>query len=246
MRLMSSRPTWIWAHPEWPDLRDDPAALAPALARAHSLYGPMLGRAQAIGLNETHPVALAALSDEMMATAAIEGERLTLEVVHSSVMRRLGLPGSRTARMAPGRRPGPRRHGAPLQRLLDDGDGGSLGGLNADKHMKTTGVSKATATRDLSQRGDRRPTLAPRTRQGRPLLHPGARLDSRSGLRSRPNRPTRPTVARGPLATGVLMAGVPGESPPACSAPSRPPSRPWARPAAAGGRSGRWWPAGPG
>src|SRR5450830_162202 len=152
MRLMSSRPPWIWAHPEWPDLRDGPAALAPALARAHSLYGPMLGRAQAIGLNETHPVALAALSDEMMATAAIEGERLTLEVVHSSVMRRLGLPGSRTARMAPGRRPGPRRHGAPLQRLLDDGDGGSLGGLNADKHMKTTGVSKATATRDLSER----------------------------------------------------------------------------------------------
>jgi len=90
---MSSRSSWIWAHPEWPHLRYDPAALAPALARAHSLHGQMLGRAQAIGLNETHPVALAALSDEMMATAAIEGERLTLEVVRSSVMRRLGLPG---------------------------------------------------------------------------------------------------------------------------------------------------------
>lgn len=93
MRLMSSRSSWIWAHPEWPHLRYDPAALAPALARAHSLHGQMLGRAQAIGLNETHPVALAALSDEMMATAAIEGERLALEVVRSSVMRRLGLPG---------------------------------------------------------------------------------------------------------------------------------------------------------
>jgi len=90
---MSSRSPWIWAHPEWPHLRYDPAALAPALARAHSLHGQMLGRAQAIGLNETHPVALAALSDEMMATAAIEGERLALEVVRSSVMRRLGLPG---------------------------------------------------------------------------------------------------------------------------------------------------------
>ena len=90
---MSSRSPWIWAHPEWPHLRYDPAALAPALARAHSLHGQMVGRAQAIGLNETHPVALAALSDEMMATAAIEGERLALEVVRSSVMRRLGLPG---------------------------------------------------------------------------------------------------------------------------------------------------------
>lgn len=37
-----------------------------------------------------------------------------------------------------------------LQRLLDDGDGGFEGGLNADKYMKMTGASKATATRDLS------------------------------------------------------------------------------------------------
>ncbi len=38
-----------------------------------------------------------------------------------------------------------------LQRLLDAGDGGFLGGLNAEKYMKMTGVSKATATRDLSE-----------------------------------------------------------------------------------------------
>ncbi len=36
-----------------------------------------------------------------------------------------------------------------VQRLLDDGDGGFQGGLNADKYMKMTGTSKATATRDL-------------------------------------------------------------------------------------------------
>ncbi len=37
-----------------------------------------------------------------------------------------------------------------MQRLLDDGDGGFLGGLNASKFMKMTGASKATATRDLA------------------------------------------------------------------------------------------------
>ena len=37
-----------------------------------------------------------------------------------------------------------------IQRLLDDGDGGFLGGLNADKYMKITSTSKATATRDLA------------------------------------------------------------------------------------------------
>jgi Fic family protein len=37
-----------------------------------------------------------------------------------------------------------------LQRLLDDGDGGFLGGLNAEKYMKITGTSKPSATRDLA------------------------------------------------------------------------------------------------
>lgn len=38
-----------------------------------------------------------------------------------------------------------------LQRLLDGGDGGFLGGLNAEKYIKMTGTSKATATRDMAQ-----------------------------------------------------------------------------------------------
>lgn len=37
-----------------------------------------------------------------------------------------------------------------LQKLLDAGDGGFLGGLTADKYCKITGASKATATRDLT------------------------------------------------------------------------------------------------
>ncbi|MEI6803344.1 MAG: DUF4172 domain-containing protein [Burkholderiales bacterium] len=37
-----------------------------------------------------------------------------------------------------------------IARLLDDGNGGFLGGLNADKYMKMTSTSKATATRDLA------------------------------------------------------------------------------------------------
>lgn len=37
-----------------------------------------------------------------------------------------------------------------LQRLLDAGDGGFLGGLTTEKYMKMSKVSKATATRDLA------------------------------------------------------------------------------------------------
>lgn len=38
-----------------------------------------------------------------------------------------------------------------LQKLLDAGDGGFLGGLTAEKYCKITGASKATATRDLTE-----------------------------------------------------------------------------------------------
>jgi Fic family protein len=38
-----------------------------------------------------------------------------------------------------------------VQRLLDDGDGGFLGGLNAEKYTKMTGASKPTATRDMAE-----------------------------------------------------------------------------------------------
>ena len=37
-----------------------------------------------------------------------------------------------------------------IQRLLDDGDAGFIGGLNAEKYMKLTGASKPTATRDMA------------------------------------------------------------------------------------------------
>ncbi|MFG6443549.1 Fic family protein [Roseateles sp. LKC17W] len=45
----------------------------------------------------------------------------------------------------------PERKRKVLQRLLDDGNGGFLGGLNADKYMKMTGIARATASRDLAE-----------------------------------------------------------------------------------------------
>ena len=60
------------------------------------MQGIIEGKASAIGLTSTSDVALDAMASEAMATAAIEGERLSLDAVRSSVMRRLGLPtGSR-------------------------------------------------------------------------------------------------------------------------------------------------------
>jgi len=91
MRLMSTNTMWIWRNPNWPELRYDAATAAPDLADTYRMHGVLEGKASAIGLGSTSDVALDALADEVLATAAIEGERLSPDAVRSSVMRRLGL-----------------------------------------------------------------------------------------------------------------------------------------------------------
>ncbi len=83
--------SWIWQQADWPAFVYDAEASASDLAEAYRMHGVVEGKAMAIGLGRTSQVALDALSDEVLATAAIEGERLSLEVVRSSVMRRLGV-----------------------------------------------------------------------------------------------------------------------------------------------------------
>lgn len=84
-------PKWIWQRPGWPTLTFDVAALAPTLAEAHRMQGIVEGKALAIGLTGTSDIALEVMASEAVATAAIEGERLPMDAVRSSVMRRLGM-----------------------------------------------------------------------------------------------------------------------------------------------------------
>lgn len=94
MRLMDAKSSWIWRREDWPDLAYDARAAAADLAEAYWMHGVVEGKAKAIGLGSTSQVALDALSDEVLATAAIEGEKLSLDAVRSSVMRRLGMASS--------------------------------------------------------------------------------------------------------------------------------------------------------
>jgi Fic family protein len=88
--MKATRPTWVWQQPAWPHFHVDLQGLAADLSDAYRMHGNIEGKAAAVGLTDTSQVALDALSDEVVATAAIEGERLSMEVVRSSVMRRLG------------------------------------------------------------------------------------------------------------------------------------------------------------
>lgn len=80
---------WIWQQPDWPALFYDHERTADAFAEAHSTHGMLEGKAQAIGVGNSGQLAMEALSDEVISTAAIEGERFSKEIVRPSVMRKL-------------------------------------------------------------------------------------------------------------------------------------------------------------
>jgi len=84
-------PPYIWALPGWPGFTFRQDALAEPLSRARLAQGTVLGLAHALGLVR-HPEILHDIwVREAMATAGIEGEKLNLDAVRSSVMRKIGI-----------------------------------------------------------------------------------------------------------------------------------------------------------
>ena len=82
--------SWIWAEPDWPALRFDGQRVAQHVAEARRAQGVAEGKASALGLLARQNILADAWSQDALATAAIEGERLNLPAVRSSVARRLG------------------------------------------------------------------------------------------------------------------------------------------------------------
>lgn len=96
MRLMTTQsqtaqPSYIWQHPGWPTLVFDAGAVAHDLDVAHLQMGRVLGLLDAIGLTDSQEITRELWVQEAIATAAIEGEKLDLTAVRSSVAHRLGL-----------------------------------------------------------------------------------------------------------------------------------------------------------
>jgi Fic family protein len=85
---------YIWQHADWPEFRHNADAWARPLAAARLEQGKALGRLLEIGLTESVSIERRIWTDEAVATAAIEGEKLDFETVRSSVMRRLGEEGA--------------------------------------------------------------------------------------------------------------------------------------------------------
>jgi len=90
-KITAKSPRYLWQHPAWPALTFDAAASMQDLSNARLEQGKLLGLLEAIGLESGQEVARELWVQEAMATAGIEGEKLDLEAVRSSVAHRLGL-----------------------------------------------------------------------------------------------------------------------------------------------------------
>lgn len=82
---------WIHDHPDWPHLSWDAAILANPLADVRHRQGRLLGRMEALGFELRQEAGLMTVTEDVVKSAAIEGERLKPKEVRSSIARRLGL-----------------------------------------------------------------------------------------------------------------------------------------------------------
>ena len=86
-----SPPLYLWQLPDWPTFHYDTAALTGPLAQAHRAQGQLMGRMSGLGLAQREQATLQVLTQEVIKTSEIEGERLSLATVRSSIARRLGM-----------------------------------------------------------------------------------------------------------------------------------------------------------
>lgn len=91
LRIMSGDYTFIWQSSDWPAWRFDLPALATSLADVSRAQGALAGRLADVGLALRDEASLAALTEDVVKTSAIEGDNLNVASVRSSIARRLGV-----------------------------------------------------------------------------------------------------------------------------------------------------------
>ncbi len=115
--------SYVHQRSSWPDLTWDSEALAGVLAAVRHKQGKHLGRMEALGFQLRSEAGLSMLTEEVMKSSAIEGEKLAADEVRSSIARRLGLdvaglprPGRRVEGMVEMMLDATRNFAAPLTR----------------------------------------------------------------------------------------------------------------------------------
>ena len=83
--------TYIHELPEWPRFRWDHQVLAAPLAGARHRQGRLIGQMEGLGFRLKEEALLRTLTDDVLKTSEIEGEKLDADQVRSSLARRLGM-----------------------------------------------------------------------------------------------------------------------------------------------------------
>lgn len=82
---------YIHEQKKWPDFEWDGGALAQSLTDVRHQQGRLLGRMEALGFPQREEATLRALTQDVLKSSEIEGEKLPYESVRSSIARRLGV-----------------------------------------------------------------------------------------------------------------------------------------------------------
>nr|WP_299244904.1 Fic family protein [uncultured Halomonas sp.] len=85
------QPTWIWQQPDWPNFHWQDETIRPMLKEAWRSLGMLMGRVGALLPGNDPALALDTLLQNIVTSSAIEGERLNVASVRSSLARRLGM-----------------------------------------------------------------------------------------------------------------------------------------------------------
>src|SRR2546430_1217744 len=82
---------YIWELGEWPHFQWNDSRLVELIARARYEQGVILGRMKGLGFQLREEASLKTLTEDVLRTSEIEGEKLDPAQVRSSIARRLGL-----------------------------------------------------------------------------------------------------------------------------------------------------------
>lgn len=82
---------YIYQHKNWPKLTWDQKQLSAILERTRLKQGQLMGQMQALGFSQNSEALLLTLTEDVLKTSEIEGEKLDRNQVRSSIARRLKL-----------------------------------------------------------------------------------------------------------------------------------------------------------
>lgn len=82
---------YIWQHDTWPRFHWDAKALSPLLAQVSRAQGRLLGKMEGLAFDLRGDAQLRTLTEDVIKSSEIEGERLERDQVRSSIARRLGM-----------------------------------------------------------------------------------------------------------------------------------------------------------